>query len=139
MKKILILLAIVTILVSCKDEILKKPDRLIEKPIMVDIMYDLSLLDAIKYQNSASLDSFKINPKSYVYKKYKIDSLQFIKSNAYYASDYKEYTDIIDQVNNRLAQKKKNVDAAIKAKREKEKLTKKPLLAPKNELKHALK
>jgi hypothetical protein len=139
MKKILLLLAIVTFLASCKEEIVKKPNRLIEKPVMIDIMYDLSLLDAIKYQNSASLDTFKINPKSYIYKKYKIDSLQFVKSNSYYASNYKEYSEIIDQVNNRLAKNKKDLDAQIKAKKDKEKLARKPLLSPKTELKQALK
>jgi hypothetical protein len=35
-----------------------KPERLIEKDVMVDIMYDLSIL-AIKYQNPASLDTLK--------------------------------------------------------------------------------
>jgi hypothetical protein len=40
-------------------------------------MYDLSILDAIKYQNPASLETYKINPSQYIYKKYKIDSAQF--------------------------------------------------------------
>jgi hypothetical protein len=127
MNRILLLLAIATLLVSCKEEIVKKPNRLIEKPVMVDIMYDLSLLDAIKYQNSTSLDTFKINPKSYIYKKYKIDSLQFVKSNSYYASNYKEYSDIIEQVNNRLAKNKTDLDAQIKAEKKKERLKKKPV------------
>lgn len=130
MKRILILLAIVTILASCKDEIVKKPERLIEKPVMIDIMYDLSLLNAIKYQNSASLDTFKINPTTYIYKKYKIDSLQFVKSNSYYAADYKEYTDIIEQVNNRLTKNKANLDSLAKPKKKIGKLQAKPVLSP---------
>ena len=130
MKRIVILLTIVTILASCKDEIVKKPDRLIEKPVMIDIMYDLSLLNAIKYQNSASLDTFKINPNTYIYKKYKIDSLQFVKSNSYYASDYKEYSDIIEQVNKRLTQNKADLDSLTKPKKKAGKLQIKPVFYP---------
>src|SRR3970282_2916898 len=98
MKKIISLLAIISVLVSCKEEVVKKPDRLIEKEAMVNIMYDLSLLEAIKYQNPTSLDTFKINPKKYIYKKYKIDSLQFAKSNTYYGSNYEEYTALVVQL-----------------------------------------
>jgi hypothetical protein len=46
---------------------------------MIDVMYDLSILDAIKYQNP-SLETYKINPSQYIYKKYKIDSAQFAKA-----------------------------------------------------------
>ena len=72
MKKRISLLAILTLL-GCKDDLVKKPDVLIEKSKMMDIMYDLALLEAIKYQNPAVLDSNQIRPKQYIYKKYKID------------------------------------------------------------------
>jgi hypothetical protein len=135
MKKIISLLAIISLLISCKDEVVKKPNRLIEKEVMVNIMYDLSLLEAVKFQNPASLDTFKINPKKYIYKKYKIDSLQFIKSNAYYASDYEEYANIVDQVDARLTKNKAAVTALIKAEAKKNKnknknKKKKPITKP---------
>lgn len=128
MKKIIILLAIALVFISCKDEAVKEPNRLIEKETMVNIMYDLSVLDGIKYQNPASLDSFKINPKKYIYNKYKIDSLQFAQSNIYYASNYEEYSGIIDEINNRLTKKKSEVTALIKADAKKKKPVKKPIL-----------
>jgi hypothetical protein len=56
---------------------------------MIDIMYDLAVLEGIKYQNRL-LDSNQINSATYIYKKYKIDSLQLAQSNVYYASDYVE-------------------------------------------------
>ena len=121
MKKVIAFLVIVAVLVSCKDAVLKKPSRLIEKDKMIDIMYDLSLLEAIKYQNPISLDTFKINPKVYIYKKYKIDSLQFSKSNTYYASNYEEYSGIVGQVNDRLTKNKIDVNATIKAEEKKKK------------------
>lgn len=138
MKKIIILLATVFVFISCKDEVIKKPNRLIEKETMVNIMYDLSVLDGIKYQNPSSLDSFKINPKKYIYNKYKIDSLQFAQSNIYYASNYEEYSGIIDEINNRLTKKKSEVTAVIKADAKKKKLVKKPI-PPKNKVLDSLK
>lgn len=90
MKKSISLLAILALL-GCKEDLVKKPDRLIEKSKMMDIMYDLALLEAIKYQNPAVLDSNQIRPKQFIYKKYKIDSLQLAQNNRYYAADYKSY------------------------------------------------
>ena len=127
MKKIISLLVIISVFVSCKEEVVKKPDRLIEKEAMVNIMYDLSLLEAIKYQNPTSLDTFKINPKKYIYKKYKIDSLQFAQNNTYYASNYEEYANIIVQVEDRLTKKKAEIAALIKAEAKKNKKKKKPV------------
>jgi hypothetical protein len=129
MKKIIILLAIVFVFVSCKDEVVKKPNRLIEKETMINIMYDLSVLDGIKYQNPASLDSFKINPNKYIYKKYKVDSLQFAQSNIYYASNYEEYSAIVDEINTRLVATKAGVAALVKAEAKKKKPIKKPILS----------
>lgn len=130
MKKIISLLAIILIFVSCKEEVVKKPDRLIEKEVMLNIMYDLSLLEAIKYQNPASLDTFKINPKKYIYKKYKIDSLQFAKSNTYYASNYEEYTSIVVELEDRLTKKKEEIATIIKAEEKKNKKKKKTIEKP---------
>ena len=132
MKKIIILLAIVLVFISCKDEAVKEPNSLIEKETMVNIMYDLSVLDGIKYQNPASLDSFKINPKKYIYNKYKIDSLQFAQSNIYYASNYEEYSAIVDEVNARLVNNKAETTALIKA--EAKKKIKKTILPKKKAL-----
>jgi hypothetical protein len=132
MKKIIILLAIVLVFISCKDEAVKEPNSLIEKETMVNIMYDLAVLDGIKYQNPASLDSFKINPKKYIYNKYKIDSLQFAQSNIYYASNYEEYLAIVDEVNARLVNNKAETTALIKA--EAKKKIKKTILPKKKAL-----
>ncbi|MDI5948727.1 DUF4296 domain-containing protein [Flavobacterium yafengii] len=119
MKKIIALLTIITLFVSCKEEVVNKPERLIEKDVMVDIMYDLSILEAIRNQNPASLDTFKINSRDYIFKKYKIDSVQFAKSNVYYASDYNEYKSMFEQINKRLQANTKSVDSLIKLKKKK--------------------
>lgn len=127
-KKILLFLVVLSILFSCKKELVKTPDRLIEKDKMVNIMYDLALLEAIKIQNPISLDSFKINSNDYIFKKYKIDSLQFSQNNMYYAADYKEYKKIFEEIKLRLDQNKISVEKLIKDKKKKEDLLKKQKL-----------
>lgn len=119
MKKILLFLVIFSLFVSCKKELAKEPAHLIEKPKMVDIMYDLSLIGAMRSQNSVLLDSFKNNSNEYIYKKYKIDSIQFAQSNIYYAADYKEYKKMYEQVKTRLANDKSLTEAAIKVDKKK--------------------
>lgn len=121
MKKIVPFLAILTFW-GCKEDWVKKPKHLIERAQMVDIMYDLTLLEAIKYQNPSVLDSNQIRSKQFIYKKYKIDSLQLAQNNVYYASDYKAYKVMIEQVAKRLDTDKKKAKALIKAEEKKNKI-----------------
>jgi hypothetical protein len=48
-----------------KEDLVAKPDQLIAKDQMIDIMYDLAVLEGIKYQKS-SLDSNQINSATYI-------------------------------------------------------------------------
>jgi hypothetical protein len=125
MKKILPFLIVLSILASCKKEVVKTPKNLIEKEKMVNIMYDLSILEAIKIQNPSSLDTFKINSNLYIYKKYKIDSAQFAQNNIYYASDYKEYKKMYEQVKSRLDKNVTATEILIKDKKKKDLLLEK--------------
>lgn len=121
MKKGISLLAILALL-GCKEDLVKKPDLLIEKSKMMDIMYDLALLEAIKYQNPAVLDSNQIRPKQFIYKKYKIDSLQLAQNNRYYAVDYKSYKVMFESVVKRIESEKKRANAIIKLEEKKKKI-----------------
>lgn len=100
--------------VSCKEEVIAKPDRLIAKDKMIEIMYDIAILEGIKYQNPSSLDSNQINSASYIYGKYKIDSIQLAQSNVYYASDYVEYKNMYDELIKRIERKKAVIDSLVK-------------------------
>lgn len=124
-KKVLPFLFFLAILMSCNKEIIEKPDNLIGKDEMVDIMYDLSLLTAMKIKIYSLPDAESINKNEYVFKKYKIDSLQFVKSNSYYASDTKEYAKMIGQVKTRLDKEKTSTAALVKIKDKKDVLIKK--------------
>lgn len=125
MKKTIPFLVLITLLASCKEEVVKKPDNLIKKEVMVDVIYDLFLMEAIKHQNPNSLEAHKINPTEYIYKKHKIDSIQFTLNNTYYASDYKEYKKIYAQINSRLETSMAMVESSIKNEKTKALLLKK--------------
>ena len=95
-----ILIGLLLAFIGCNHTI-DKPDNLIEKDKMIDILYDISLLEAIKSQNISGGISNN-NANTYLYKKYKIDSIQFAQSNKYYASDIEEYKKMFEEVKSRL-------------------------------------
>jgi hypothetical protein len=119
MKKLLSFLIVLVLFASCNKDLAEKPKNLIEKEKMVDVIYDLTVLSAMRSQNTVMIDSFKNSSNAYIYKKYKIDSIQFAKSNIYYAADYKEYKAMYDQVKLRLDTDKKRVELAIKTEKKK--------------------
>jgi hypothetical protein len=114
MKNFLLIVLVLFLSVSCKKDLVKEPKRLIEKEKMIDIMYDLSILEAIKYQNPLSVDSMDTNQKKFVLQKYKVDSLQFAQSNIYYAADYDTYKDMFDEIAKRLEKNQKVADSLVK-------------------------
>lgn len=125
MKKALFFLVVIVAFVACKEEIIKKPKKLIEKDIMINIMYDLSILEAIKYQHLTSNEDYNTNPTAFILKKYKVDSIQFAKSNSYYATDYKNYKKMYKAVTDRLEKDKLAIDTLIAAQNKKQTVLKK--------------
>ncbi|MBS7256445.1 DUF4296 domain-containing protein [Flavobacterium branchiicola] len=114
MKNFVFIILVLMLSVSCKKDLVKEPKGLIERKKMIDIMYDLSILEAMKYQNPLSLDSVDSDPKKFVLKKYKVDSLQFAQSNIYYAADYEKYKDMFDEVGKRIAVEQRAADSLVK-------------------------
>lgn len=119
MKNFVFIILVVFLSVSCKKELVKEPAKLIEKEKMINIIYDLSLLEAIKYQQPLSLDSVESSPTKFILKKYKVDSLQFAQSNMYYAADYDSYKEMFDEINARLDKEKKSTEKKLKAEEKK--------------------
>nr|WP_294787862.1 DUF4296 domain-containing protein [uncultured Flavobacterium sp.] len=114
MKNCIVILLVLFLSISCKKELVKQPAKFIEKEKMIDIMYDLSLLEAMRYQKPLSLDSVESDPTKFIFKKYKVDSLQFAQNNVYYASDYENYKDMFDEVNKRIAVNQRAADSLAK-------------------------
>ena len=113
MKKIIFILCLAIFLASCNHNEVEKPDNLIEEDVMTDILYDLSIMEAIKSQSPYAPQNQSMNPKDYIYKKYKIDSLQFATSNRYYISQIEEYKKMYEKVNERLEKEKKAADSLV--------------------------
>ncbi|HRE77570.1 MAG TPA: DUF4296 domain-containing protein [Flavobacterium sp.] len=104
------------VFLSCNDDGVKKPSKLIEEEKMVDILYDLSILDALKSSNPKVLDENNIDSQTYIYRKYSIDSLQFVENTAFYASDLKKYKKMYETVEKRIEENKKVADSLLKIK-----------------------
>ncbi|MCL9806039.1 DUF4296 domain-containing protein [Flavobacterium amniphilum] len=114
MKKLLFFISSL-IIVSCSNKVeVKKPEKLIEKETMENILYDLALLQALKGHSPQSLAKNEINAKTYIYQKYKIDSLQFVESNRYYSADVQNYMQMFDKVIKRLDTEKKAANEVVK-------------------------
>jgi hypothetical protein len=99
------LLSLIILVIGCTASI-EKPKNLIEKDKMINVLYDLSLLQAIRSQNiGGGVNNKSIN--EYIFKKYKIDSIQLAQSNKYYASNMEEYKSIFEGVKAKLEEESK--------------------------------
>jgi len=105
MKKLLLIVLSVLAL-SCDNHTAPKPEHLLAKDELVNVLYDIALLQSIKSFQPAVLDTNNVNAHTYIYKKYKIDSLTFAQNHTYYASDIEDYEKIEKEVSNRIQQKR---------------------------------
>ena len=123
MKKLLLIVLCVLAL-SCDSHTAPKPEHLLAKDELVNVLYDIALLQSIKSFQPAVLDTNNVDAHTYIYKKYKIDSLTFAQNHAYYASDIEDYEKIEKEVSNRIQQKrdeltpKKDITATKKSKKD---------------------
>ena len=87
---------------GCEDKVsYKKPENLIDKAKMTDLLYDMHLVIGTSNIRNVHLEKNR-NYMSLVYEKYGIDSVQFAASNLYYTSHIQEYEDIFEDVEQRL-------------------------------------
>ena len=112
MKKYSLIFGVLFIFSNCGNSLLDKPNNLINDDTMIEILTDLSIMDAMKNQNSVN-GTLKFEINDYVFKKYRIDSLQFAQSNKYYASDVPKYKRMYKIVNEKLTARKTELDQII--------------------------
>lgn len=115
-KRISLLLFVFGLCFSCnKVEKPEKPDNLIAKDKMVDILFDVFVFNAAKGMDKRILENNNVTPDVFIFEKYQIDSLQFVKSNEFYAYDIKAYEEMINKVEAKISAKKevfqKEIDA----------------------------
>lgn len=103
MKKILAVIFLTLVLISCQDiKQTPKPDNLIPQEKMVEVLTELSLLHGARSYNKTLMEEKGIDPYPYLMDKFGIDSVQLVQSNDYYAANYKEYQQIYEKVKIRL-------------------------------------
>ena len=110
MKYALILICTIT-LFGCSEKVIEKPENLIGKNQMTEIYYDLAIINAAKKINRSYLEKYDFETMSFIYKKYEIDSIQFVKSDIYYASMPAEYEGMYKIIEARLEEEKSVFDA----------------------------
>lgn len=101
--KFLKIFIITCFLSSCQNiEEVKKPDNLISEDKMVDVLTELAILNSAKNKNKRDLEATGLQPDTYLYSKYKIDSLQLAESTTYYAKNYDQFESIYQEVKQNL-------------------------------------
>ena len=107
MKIIYYILLLVLIVSSCQNlEKTSKPDTLIARDKMIQILTDIAFVKSAKSSYKKVFDKEKIDPKAYILKKHNIDSAVFAENNRWYTSQMDRYEDIFNKVKNNLNEKK---------------------------------
>ncbi len=89
----------------------EKPENIIAKDKMIDMLTEAYLANAARSVDNKSIISKGIKMDSLVYKNFGVDSLQFAKSNEFYAADVNTYLDIFQKVEARLTQMQNKLDS----------------------------
>lgn len=112
MKQSALLLILVLSFFGCQNvEQPERPENLIPKDKMVDILMETYLLNAARSVDNKSIITKGIKMDSLIYRNFGVDSLQFAKSNAFYATDVNTYMSIFQEVETRLDVMRKKMDS----------------------------
>ena len=100
--KIYFYIAVVITFLSCESKTnYEKPEDLIPKDEMIDLLTDMHFVNGIT--GVKSKDGLKANDyMSVLYEKYQIDSTRFAVSNLYYVSNVSEYEKMFMEVEKRI-------------------------------------
>lgn len=98
-------------IISCGRDVVEKPENLIEKDVMIDIYYDISILNSLKSTGADKLESIDLQPDEFLFEKYGIDSTQLSKSSIYYTSNANLQLEMFTEVEQRLQRLKDTVEA----------------------------
>jgi hypothetical protein len=88
------------------EKVIEKPENLIPKEKMADILYDMTLYQATESVNKSIVDSYDVEMMQLIYNTYKIDSTAFVESDLYYASIPLVYQSIYEEVEAKIEAKR---------------------------------
>lgn len=102
------LICFASVLFSCGKKMKpEKPNNLIPEKEFTEILFDMFVINSAKGVNKKVMEENGLKPEQYIYDKYQIDSLQFAKSNEYYAFDSEKYAGILNKVKQNVENQKK--------------------------------
>lgn len=114
MKNIIYIIFALIILSACtSNTIYKKPENLLSKKVMADILTDMYLAEGARSVQNKELERL-VDYMPLVYEKYKIDSIQFAESNFYYTTKIDDYEKILKTVDDRLKEMKRKYEEISK-------------------------
>ncbi len=112
MKHGLLFLLIILSFLGCQDvEKPEKPENLIPKDKMTNILTEAYLSNAARSVSNQTIIDKGIKMDTLIYKNFGVDSILFAKSNAYYAADVNSYREIIETVEKRLIAMQNEMDS----------------------------
>lgn len=112
MKQSIFFIILVISFLGCQDiNKPEKPKNLIGKDKMVDILTETYLANAARSVNNRAIIDKGIRMDSVIYKKFGIDSIQFVKSNAFYAADVNNYMELVQKVEAKLTVMQQKMDS----------------------------
>lgn len=113
MRKKVILLACLIWLGCAPQNSVERPEQLISPEKMEDVLYDLSLIKALKNTNFQTEESKSILTPDYLFTKHNIDSLQWEENLRYYSKNPKQFLLIYKKVQERYPQVLDSIDTLL--------------------------
>jgi len=121
MKKALVIIGF--LLLSCDtNSSITKPDVFLSSEKMENILYDLTLLKAIKTSYNDQEGKALFND-AYIFRKYNIDSTILAQNQLYYAQSPKESKVIYKRIEQRLKKAKDSINALLRQEKEMKELS----------------
>jgi hypothetical protein len=98
----------------CQD--VKRPEipvNLIPEDQMAKVLTEVYLINAARSFDNRTILEQKIKLDSFFFRKFDIDSLQFVESNAYYTSNLNAYNKLFTKVEERMILLKEETDSLL--------------------------
>ncbi|WP_036157043.1 DUF4296 domain-containing protein [Maribacter forsetii] len=114
MKQLFLLTVVLLLVSSCVEELIEKPDNLIPEDKMVLIIKEMAIVNAAKATNLSKLRENGVEPTSFIFAKFEIDSAQFVDSDRYYASKPLRYENMYKKVESDLEDQRLKLEAEKK-------------------------
>lgn len=106
------LVVLVVMMIACQSvEKVEKPENLLNKEQMVNVLTDIAILKAATDVNKNRLNKHIDKPFQYIKTKYGIDSLTLAKNLEYYNFKFNQNLEIYEKVEEKLKTKNAKIDS----------------------------